>query len=80
MSQIVPELEQLDAAAAEPTTRAIRGRSPWELAWERLRHDRVAVGCGVVIALTGYLTTTARAHATAAAVAAPADLPAPADL
>lgn len=39
----------------------------------------VAAGCGVVIALTGYLTTTARAHATAAAIAAaPADLPAPA--
>ncbi|HEX7164308.1 MAG TPA: DHA2 family efflux MFS transporter permease subunit [Trebonia sp.] len=39
----------------------------------------VAVGCGVVIALTGYLTTTARAHATAAAIAAaPPDLPAPA--
>jgi EmrB/QacA subfamily drug resistance transporter len=29
----------------------------------------VAVGCGLVIALTGYLTTTARAHATASAVA-----------
>jgi MFS family permease len=39
----------------------------------------VAVGCGLVIALTGYLTTTTRAHATAAAIAAaPADLPAPA--
>jgi EmrB/QacA subfamily drug resistance transporter len=33
----------------------------------------VAAGCGVVIALTGYLTTTARAYATAAATtAAPA--------
>jgi EmrB/QacA subfamily drug resistance transporter len=30
----------------------------------------VALACGIVIALTGYLTTTARAHATAAAVAA----------
>jgi hypothetical protein len=30
----------------------------------------VALACGVVIALTGYLTTTARAHATAAAIAA----------
>jgi MFS family permease len=30
----------------------------------------VAVGCGLVIALTGYLTTTARAHASAAAIAA----------
>jgi EmrB/QacA subfamily drug resistance transporter len=30
----------------------------------------VALGCGLVIALTGYLTTTARAHASAAAIAA----------
>jgi hypothetical protein len=29
----------------------------------------VAVGCGLVIALTGYLTTTARAHASVAAIA-----------
>jgi len=51
MSQIVPELEQVDVAAPEPSARAIRGRSPWELALERLRHDRVAVACGVVIVL-----------------------------
>ena len=39
----------------------------------------VALGCGVVIALTGYLTTTARARASAAAIAgAPAPAPAPA--
>jgi EmrB/QacA subfamily drug resistance transporter len=30
----------------------------------------VAIGCGLVIAVTGYLTTTARAHASAAAIAA----------
>jgi hypothetical protein len=36
----------------------------------------VALACGVVIALTGYLTTTARASA--AAIAAPAGPPAPA--
>ena len=37
----------------------------------------VAVGCGLVIALTGYLTTSARAHASAAAIAAvPAASPA----
>ncbi len=35
----------------------------------------LAVGCGLVIALTGYLTTTARAHATAAAIAAAAVAP-----
>jgi EmrB/QacA subfamily drug resistance transporter len=42
----------------------------------------VGLGCGAVIALTGYLTTTARAHASAAAIAAtPAGLsvPAPAE-
>ena len=39
----------------------------------------VAVGCGLVIALTGYLTTTARARASAAAIAAaPAAPPVPA--
>src|SRR5262249_31533662 len=30
---------------------AIIGRSPWQLAWARLRRDRVAIGCTVVIAL-----------------------------
>jgi hypothetical protein len=39
----------------------------------------VALGCGAVIALVGYLTTTARARASAAAIAdAPAGAPAPA--
>lgn len=32
----------------EPT---IQGRSPWRLAWERLRRDRVAMGSAVVIVL-----------------------------
>jgi peptide/nickel transport system permease protein len=30
---------------------AIEGRSPWQLAWARLRHDPVAVTCIVIIAL-----------------------------
>ena len=38
----------------------------------------LAVGCGLVIALTGYLTTTARAHASAAAIAAAPGGPSPA--
>ncbi len=33
------------------TARAIEGRSPWRLAWDRLRRDRVAVVCAVFIAL-----------------------------
>ena len=28
---------------------AIEGRSPWQLAWVRLRHDKVAVGSSIVI-------------------------------
>jgi EmrB/QacA subfamily drug resistance transporter len=40
----------------------------------------VALGCGLVVALAGYLSTTARAHASAAAVAdVPAAAPAPAE-
>jgi peptide/nickel transport system permease protein len=34
-------------AGAEP----VAGRSPWRLAWERLRRDRVAVACAVFIGL-----------------------------
>jgi MFS family permease len=37
----------------------------------------VALACGVAIAVTGYLTTTARAHATAAAIAGAPAAPAP---
>src|SRR3954453_4309227 len=35
----------------ETTERKIQGRSPWLLAWERLRHDRVAMVSLVVIIL-----------------------------
>jgi peptide/nickel transport system permease protein len=35
--------------ATPPTRRAIEGRSPWQIAFERLRHDRVAIGSVVVI-------------------------------
>lgn len=37
------------AAAAAP--RAIEGRGPWQLAFDRLRHDRVAVGASITIVL-----------------------------
>lgn len=42
----VVDVEELGEAAAE-----IQGRSPWQLAWARLRHDRVAIGSSVVIVL-----------------------------
>ena len=50
MSQIVGELEH-GVPPAEGEPRAIEGRSPWQLAWARLRRDRVAIGCAVVIVL-----------------------------
>jgi peptide/nickel transport system permease protein len=36
--------------AAEPLE-AIEGRSPWQLAWARLRRDRLAIACLIVIAI-----------------------------
>jgi peptide/nickel transport system permease protein len=40
------DLEELGEAAAE-----IQGRSPWQLAWGRIRQDRVAIGSVIVIVL-----------------------------
>jgi len=40
------DLEELGEAAAE-----IQGRSPWQLAWARLSHDRVAIGSSIIILL-----------------------------
>jgi peptide/nickel transport system permease protein len=45
-----PVLTERDTELA-PQARAIEGRSPWRLAWERLRRDRVAMVSLVVILL-----------------------------
>jgi len=38
------------AAPAEGAAKKIEGRSPWRLAWERLRHDRAAmISLGVIV-------------------------------
>ncbi len=37
----------------------IEGRSPWALAWQRLRHDRVAIASGVVILLISLMAICA---------------------
>ena len=39
--------------------RGIEGRSPWQLAWERLRRDRVALACLVVIVLITVIALAA---------------------
>jgi peptide/nickel transport system permease protein len=51
VSQVVGELERFGAPPAEPGPDAIEGRTSWQLAWARLRRDRVAIACTVVIAL-----------------------------
>ena len=39
------------AVAPVAETGAVAGRSPWRIAWRRLRRDRVALGGGVVVVL-----------------------------
>jgi peptide/nickel transport system permease protein len=56
------------AAAPEPAAHgstasaageAVEGRSPWQLAWVRLRHDKVAVGSSIVIGVIVLLALCA---------------------
>ena len=63
--------EAVDAGAAAPDTaegRAIEGRSPWALGWQRLRRDRVAmislviIGLIVLLAIFAPLTTALTGH------------------
>lgn len=41
----------IQAAVPVAETGAVAGRSPWQIAWRRLRRDRVALGGGVVVVL-----------------------------
>src|SRR5262245_14785143 len=50
MSQALTDIGELDALPPDPAGQAIEGRSPWRLAWARLRRDRVAVVCTITIA------------------------------
>ncbi len=49
----VPLASHLEAA------KSIEGRSPWQLALERLRHDRVAIASAVVIVLVALMAVVA---------------------
>jgi peptide/nickel transport system permease protein len=51
-------LEKPDTALSE-TAKKIEGRSPWRLAFERLRSDRVAVICAIVIVLIALMAILA---------------------
>ena len=61
MSQMISEVGGQDAEAVATAIpgRAIEGRSPWRLAFERLRHDRVAVGSAIVIVLIALMAVLA---------------------
>ena len=52
------EIEELRPEPVPPAAKIIRGRSPWRLAWERLRRDRaakIAAGTILVIVLFALL-------------------------
>jgi peptide/nickel transport system permease protein len=59
MSQVVTELEQLDASEAGFGPEPIEGRSPWRLAWDRLRRDRVAIVSAAVIVMIALVAILA---------------------
>jgi peptide/nickel transport system permease protein len=54
----VPE-SGTQAAAPVAEVGAVAGRSPWQIAWTRLRRDRVALGGGVVVVLLVLVALTA---------------------
>ncbi len=45
--------------AGDAPAQVIQGRSPWALAWRRLRHDKVAVASGIVILVLALLALCA---------------------
>src|SRR5690348_11995198 len=47
----VPDSATQTVAPVVGTETAVAGRSPWRIAWVRLRRDRVALGGGVVVIL-----------------------------
>lgn len=55
---VLNELRGAEVAAA-PGASTVQGRSPWQLAWARLRRDRVAMGSAVVIVLVALAAITA---------------------
>lgn len=56
---LIPEVGAADAEAVAGPTPGIEGRSPWQLAMERLRHDRVAIGSAIVIVLIALMAVLA---------------------
>jgi len=57
------EIAAVRAAAVAPESAEIKARGPWQLAWSRLRRDRVAVGSAAFIVLLILLAIFAPALA-----------------
>jgi peptide/nickel transport system permease protein len=51
VTELGAPLEQLGSVQAGRPPEIVEGRSPWQLAWARLRRDRVAIACAIVILL-----------------------------
>jgi peptide/nickel transport system permease protein len=51
VSQAPPAIESFQPPDLNADAPAIEAKSPWRLAWERLRRDNVAIACSVVILL-----------------------------
>jgi peptide/nickel transport system permease protein len=69
------ELEFQAQAAGDLPADAIQGRSPWRLAWRRLRRDKVAVASAVVIVLLATIALVA--PVIAALIGHPPNMPYP---
>jgi peptide/nickel transport system permease protein len=54
VSEVVAEFDRSISPSGGPP-KTIEGRSPWQLAWARLRRDRVAIACAVVIVLIALI-------------------------
>jgi peptide/nickel transport system permease protein len=52
-------LELVDSDQPPEPPQAIEGRSPWQLAWSRLRRDRVAIVCASIILLITIIALAA---------------------
>ncbi|MPZ84399.1 MAG: ABC transporter permease subunit [Actinophytocola sp.] len=52
--------ELQETVAGPVPDRPVEGRSPWQLAWARLRRDRVAIGCSVFILILVLVAIFAR--------------------
>src|SRR5947209_2816357 len=57
LSELETEVNSVDSS--QPVAKAIAGRSPGQIAWRRLRHDKVSMVALVIIVLVGLFAIAA---------------------